>query len=242
MMTPHSDPVEIARRSGSLGSEPPNLRVFISTRESRCGECGEDLGARAWIFLAGDRGALCLMCADLDHLVFLPSGDTALTGRAAKHSTLAAVVLKWSRARKRYERQGLRVEEQALEQAEAECLEDAEARARRREREAERRAGIDAEFVGRFADRIRELFPRCPPDRAARIATHACQKYSGRLGRSAAAKRLDEDAVQLAVAAHVRHTETGYDELMARGIERRDARDRVRPDVDRVLRQWRGAS
>jgi hypothetical protein len=46
--------------------------------------------------------------------------------------------------------------------------------------------------------------------------------------------------VELAAAAHVRHTETGYDTLMARGIERWDARERVRADVDRVLRRWRG--
>jgi hypothetical protein len=36
-------------------------------------------------------------------------------------------------------------------------------------------------------------------------------------------------------AAHVRHVETNYDELLARGVERRDARDLVREDVDRVL-------
>jgi hypothetical protein len=97
-----------------------------------------------------------------------------------------------------------------------------------------------AAFVSRFAQRIRELYPRCPPDRAERIATHACQKYSGRVGRSAAAKRLDEAAVTLAVAAHVRHAETRYDELLARGVDRSEARDRVRDDTDRTLRRWRG--
>ena len=45
-----------------------------------------------------------------------------------RHSTLSAVVLKWSRARNRYERQGLMVEEQALEKAEEECLADSEGR------------------------------------------------------------------------------------------------------------------
>jgi hypothetical protein len=239
MTTSHSDPAGIAGRLGSGRREPTDLRVFITTRESRCDECGEDLGSRALILLAGDRGALCLTCADLDHLLFLPSGDPALTRRAGKHSTLAAVVLKWSRARKRYERQGLLVEQSALERAETECLNDAEARARRSEREAERRAGLDAEFVARFAQEARRLFPGCPPDRAEGIANHACQKYSGRVGRSAAAKRLDEDAVQLAVAAHVRHTETRYDELLTHGIERWEARDRVRQDVDRALARWR---
>ena len=216
-----------------------DLRVFISTRDSRCDECGEQLGRRAWIFLAGDRGALCLACADLDHLVFLPSGDAALTRRARKHSTLAAVVLKWSRARKRYERQGVLVEEQALEKAEAACLSDAEARARRREREAERRTHLDAAFIAQFAHRIRELYPDCASDRPELIAAHACQKYSGRVGRSATAKRLDEEAVYRAVVAHVRHAETRYDELLARGVERWQARERVRDHVDGVLARWR---
>jgi len=57
--------------------------------------------------------------------------------------------------------------------------------------------------------------------------------------RSAAAKRLDEDAVRLAVAAHVRHAETRYDELLARGRERWEARERVRDGVERVLATWR---
>ena len=79
-----------------------DLKVFITTREASCGECGEDLGRKAWITLARERGALCLSCADLDHLVYLPSGDAALTRRARKYSTLSPVVLRWSRARKRY--------------------------------------------------------------------------------------------------------------------------------------------
>lgn len=60
----------------------------------------------------------CAWRAQTSNLAFLPSGDAALTRRARKHSTLSAVVLKWSRARKRYERQGLLVEDQALTQAE----------------------------------------------------------------------------------------------------------------------------
>jgi hypothetical protein len=191
------------------------------------------------ILLAGKTGALCLSCADLDHLTFLLPGDAALTRRARKYSTLAAVVLKWSRARRRYERQGLLVEDQALHRAESECLNDAEARATRRAREAERRAELDGEFVARFAARIRQLYPGCPPGRPEQIASHACQMYSGRIGRSAEAKRLDDEAVQLAVVAHVRHDETRYDELLACGADRREARDRIREDVDRVLSRWR---
>jgi len=115
-----------------------DLKVFITTTDASCSECGEQLGRHAWITLVDNKGALCLSCADLDHLVFLPSGDAVLTRRAGKYSTLSAVVLNWSRARKCYERQGLLVESQALEQAEQECLADSDARARRREREAAR--------------------------------------------------------------------------------------------------------
>src|SRR6266513_192842 len=154
---------EHGRTAPEKGSE--ELKVFISSRESTCGECGENLGSKAWITLAGEKGALCLACADLDHLLFLPSGNTALTRRARKHSTLAAVVLKWSRARKRYERQGLLVEEQGLEKAEEECIADSEVRTRRREREGVRREEVDSKYVDEFATRVRELFPGCPTGR-----------------------------------------------------------------------------
>ncbi len=215
-----------------------DLTVFITTGESSCSECGEDLGRRAWITLVEDKGALCLSCADLDHLIFLPAGDAALTRRSRKHSTLSAVVLRWSRARKRYERQGLLVEAEALEQAEQECLADEEVRARRREREAARRAELDQQYVQQFAGRVRELYPRCPPGREVTIAEHACLKYSGRVGRSAGAKSFDEQAIRLAVMAHVRHTETPYDELLASGYERWEARAEVEGMVASVLHQW----
>jgi hypothetical protein len=218
-----------------------DLTVFITTGESSCAECGEDLDRHAWITLTRDKGARCLACADLDHLIFLPAGDAALTRRARKYSTLAAVVLRWSRARKRYERQGLLVESEALEKAEQECLADSEARTRRREREAERRAELDRHYVERFAERVRQLFPNCPAGRELVIAEHTCQKYSGRVGRSAAAKGLDESAVRLAVIAHIRHAETDYDELLAQGFDRRDARAQVEGDVARVIAEWEEA-
>jgi hypothetical protein len=179
-----------------------------------------------------------VLCADLDHLVFLPSGDTALTRRARKHARLSAVVLKWSQARKRYERRGLLVEEEALVQAEQECTADAATRESTRARAAERRAELDQEYVARFAARVRELYPGTPEQRETQIAEHACRKYSGRVGRSGAAKALDEDAVRLAVVAHVRHTETAYDELLLGGCERGQARARVRDQVAAVLSAW----
>lgn len=216
-----------------------DLKVFITTGESVCSECGEELGRHAWITLVEGQGAVCLTCADMDHLIFLSSGDAALTRRAGKYSTLSAVVLQWSRARKRYERQGLLVEEPALQRAEKECLADEEIRVRRREREAERRAELDQGYVMRFTARMRELFPNCPAGREQVIAEHACQKYSGRVGRSAGAKNLDEEFIRLAVIAHIRHAETNYDEFLAQGMERREARGEVQDEIDQVLARWK---
>lgn len=218
--------------------ESPMIKVFISSRDSTCDECGHELGRKAWITLEGDRKALCLPCADLDHLVFLPAGNAALTRRASRHSTLTAVVLKWSSARKRYERQGLLVASDALERAEQECLADAEARQRRNTREAARRDELDEEYVKKFAEQVRGLFPRCPPGRETVVARHACLKYSGRVGRSAAAKGLDQSAVRLALTAHVRHAETPYDRLLAQGLERHEARAAVQGQVHEILADW----
>ena len=221
-------------------SKRDDLKVFITSGESKCDECKGDLGSKAWIMLAEEKRALCLSCADLDHLVFLPSGDAALTRRSRKHSTLSAVVLKWSKARKRYERQGLLVEEPALKQTEIECLADEDARAQRRIREANRRAKLDLIYVKRFAERVRQFYPTCPSETAISIAEHACTKYSGRVGRSAAAKALDEYAVRLAVVAHVRHVKTQYDKLLMNGWERVEARLRVEEAVQLVLAKWQG--
>src|SRR4029079_15660970 len=44
--------------------------------------------------------------------------------------------------------------------------------------------------------------------------------YSGRVGRSAGAKSLDEVMVALAVRTHIRHRETNYDSLLAKGWHR----------------------
>jgi len=132
------------------------------------------------------------------------------------------------------------VEEAALANAETECLSDADARARRRDREAERRAELDRDYVALFARRVREQYPRAPAGVEIAIAEHACLKYSGRVGRSAAAKALDPVAVRLAVAAHARHAETPYDELLSRGWDRRDARDEVGLKVRQILAGWAG--
>jgi hypothetical protein len=213
---------------------PPELVVIQPVRDWFCAEC-QGTGD---LLIMDDKGPLCLACADLDHLVFLPSGDAALTRRAKKASRLSAVVVRWSRTRKRYERQGMLVEEPALELAEQQCLADEDARMRRRERDRGRRANEDVRLQARFAQEIRRIFPRCPAERAEAIARHAGQRGSGRVGRSAAGRSLGEQAITLAVVASVRHEDTDYDSLLMAGVPREDARDRIRPAIDRVLASW----
>jgi hypothetical protein len=215
-------------------SAPPDLLAILPVNDWACADCG---GGGDFLTMEG-AGPLCLTCADMDHLVFLPAGDAALTRRARKASGLSAVVVRWSRTRRRYERRGLLVEEAALAHAEEQCLADQEARKRRRERDAERRAREDEKFTADLTKAIRRLFPRCPTGRAAAIAQHTSLRGSGRVGRSAAARALDEDAVTVAVAASVRHEDTGYDSLLMSGVPRNLAREQVRPDISRVLTSW----
>ncbi len=211
------------------------LVVIQPVRDWACADCG----GTGDLLRMDDAGPLCLPCADLGHLVFLPAGDAALTRRATKASSLSAVVVRWSRTRKRYERQGVLVEEQSLTVAEEQCLTDQDARMRRRERDQVRRADEDERFQVRLAREISRMFPGCPPGRAVAIARHTGKRGTGRVGRSAAGRALDEDAITLAVIASIRHEETGYDTLLMSGLPRDAARDRVRPAIERVLTTWR---
>jgi hypothetical protein len=214
---------------------PPDLLVIQPVKDFTCAECGTESGD---LLVMDDNGPLCMNCADMDHLVFVPSGDAALTRRAKKASRLSAVVVRWSRSRKRYERQGILVEERALAEAEQQCLADSAARVARRERDAARRAGEDVEFQARFAAQIELLYPGCPAERAQAIAGHAGVRGSGRVGRSAAGRALDEQAITLAVQASIRHEDTGYDGLLMSGVSRDEARARIRPEIDRILTDW----
>jgi hypothetical protein len=216
-------------------SKPPDLVVVQPVKDFTCAECGvtgENL------LIMDNAGPLCMTCADMDHLVFLPSGDAALTRRAKKASRLSAVVVRWSKSRKRYERQGLLVEEPALERAEQECLADEDIRARRRERDAGRRAAEDVEFQRRFAAEITRLYPRCPAERAEAIAAHAAVRGSGRVGRSAAARAFEPRAITLAVVASIRHRDTDYDDLLMSGMPREIARETIADRIDHVLASW----
>ncbi|MFC7591790.1 DUF2293 domain-containing protein [Nonomuraea antimicrobica] len=202
-----------------------------------CASCG-DTGP--YLIMEDDQPH-CLTCADLDHLVFLPSGNAALSRRAKQESGLSAVVVRFNRRRKVYQRQGLLVEEAALAAAEERCLADEEVRLRRRERDSVRRAEQDVEFQARMAAEIARLFPGCPEPRVREIAEHAGQRGSGRVGRSAAARALDENAITLAVIASIRHLDTDYDRLLMAGVPRMEARDRIRDRIEHRLQEFRTA-
>jgi hypothetical protein len=58
------------------------------------------------------------------------------------------------------------------------------------------------------------------------------------VGRSAAAKTFDPETIDLAVAARVRHAHTRYDDLLADGWFRNEARREVRGEIRAVLANW----
>jgi hypothetical protein len=82
------------------------------------------------------------------------------------------------------------------------------------------------------------MFPGCPPKEGARIAAWTCQKHSGRVGRSAAAKDFEPQALRLAVIAHIRHEHTRYDEFLMQYGDRQQARDIVRSEIEKLLARW----
>jgi hypothetical protein len=101
-------------------SRPPELVVIQPlNREWACHRCG----GTGDLLMMDSPGPVCLGCAGLADLEFLPTGDALLTRRAKAKSERFAVVVRFSRARGRYERRGLLVEGQALAEAEREVAE-----------------------------------------------------------------------------------------------------------------------
>lgn len=108
---------ELSERKQQKLEKVPQPVVFLNLRDAECSECGAEIAQGSMLLMEADQ-PLCLHCARLDGLEFLLAGDTALTRRAAKYSQRVAIVVRFSRARKRYERQGILVEVTALEKAE----------------------------------------------------------------------------------------------------------------------------
>src|SRR5439155_5999314 len=98
---------ERASRAPELVVVQPLNREWIC---HRCGGTGD-------LLLMEDPGPACLRCVGLDDLEYLAAGDALLTRRAKATSARYAVVVRFSRSRRRYERQGLLVEPQAVAEA-----------------------------------------------------------------------------------------------------------------------------
>ena len=110
-------------RLAEKANRPPELVVIQPLRDTwachRCGGSGD-------LLVMENPGPACLKCVGLDDLVFLGAGDAWLTRRAKAKSKKHAIVVRFSRSRRRYERQGLLVEPQAL--ADVECAREVEGR------------------------------------------------------------------------------------------------------------------
>jgi hypothetical protein len=92
-------------------SRAPELVVVQPLNKTwKCHRCGETGG----FLMMENPGPACLRCVGLGDLEFLPAGDALMTRRARAKSTRLAVVVRFSRTRGRYERQGLLVEPAAL--------------------------------------------------------------------------------------------------------------------------------
>ncbi len=81
------------------------------------------------------------------------------------------------------------------------------------------------------------MLPGIPEVKANAVVNHAFEVGSGRVGRVSALDLTEKLA--LAVKAHIRHEHTMYDDLLAEGWDRDEAREAVRPDVDALYERWR---
>ena len=223
-------------------TKAPDLMVFQQTGDSSaCSECSETL-RKGDLFLLEQQEPICLECADMAHLEFLPSGDATLTRRARKHSPLSAIVTRFDSRRKRYQRQGVLVTSESIDAAHAQNAGDMAERAIARQKAAERRSKQDQQLAQAMTSLIRHQYPGCPPEEAEQIAQHTAERGSGRVGRSAAGRSLNDEAIALAVFAWVRHQHTVYDELLMSGVERQAAREQIRDTQHKVLARWRSGS
>jgi hypothetical protein len=92
-------------------SRAPELVVVEPLKgDWACHRCG---GSSDFLMMENP-GPVCLRCMGLDDLVYLPAGDALLSRRVKAKNTRFAIVVRFSRSRRRYERQGLLVEPQAL--------------------------------------------------------------------------------------------------------------------------------
>lgn len=220
-------------------NQKPDTRVFIKTGKENdsCEKCKKGIHRNSFIYVEA-KDVYCLDCAGLAKLAFQPSGDATLSRRAKKFTTKFAEVVEFNKRRKRYERRGILVEEKALEMARQSCKSDAADREIKRARSAEKRVVEDKNFTSEFTFKVKQLFPNCPNDEVIAIAEHATVRGSGRVGRTAAAKKLDDESIRLAVIAYIRHKHTDYDRLLFNRTPKKTCRRLIQPALQKKLKSW----
>jgi hypothetical protein len=216
------------------------MDIFLTKKKTlKCSSCGKSIAqGEAFVAESEKHKGTCFDCSPYVNAAFLRPGNAALTRRSKKHSSYCGVVFVWNARRKRFERRGQYVEAEAIEKAQRECEADQAERKLKNERAAIRRAEQDKIYIAEFAKAIRERYPNCPLNREFEIAKHACEKHSGRVGRTAKAKEFDKKMIDLAVEAHIRHAETNYDYQFGSGKTKRMIRTDVKPYVVSVMRKW----
>ena len=215
--------------------------IFITKKEkSKCNKCNTPIPKGEFLISPNEvEKGICFACSPYKNYTFLPSGNVALTRRSKKHSNHCGAVLEWNARRKRFERRGQYVSAVSIEVAKAECAADEEKRAAKNEKAAIKRAADDKIYIADFAKAIKNRYPNCPINRETEIAQHACEKHSGRVGRTASAKEFNAEMIDLAVEAHIRHTETNYDDQFGLGKKKRDIRQDIKGDVLRIMTKWK---
>ena len=172
---------------------PFQRNVYLTKKETlSCQRCKRPVkkGER-FVAESEDKRGTCFKCSPYVDSTFLKSGDAAMTRRSKKHSSICGVEMAWNARRKRFERRGQYVEAKAIELAKKECEGDAEKRAKSNVKAAIKREAEDKVYISDFSKAIKNRYPNCPKDRETAIAKHACEKYSGRVGRTANAKLFD---------------------------------------------------
>lgn len=215
--------------------------IFITKKEKlTCTRCNKPIAKGDFFVSESEKTkGQCFNCSPFSTFSFLPSGDAAMTRRSKKHSPLCGVLQEWNQRRRRYERKGQYVEALAILKAKEECELDQDKRLIQNQKAAITRAKQDKIYIKAFAKAIKTRYPNCPTGREDLIATHACEKYSGRVGRTASAKEFDEKMIDLAVEAHIRHTETNYDLQFGKGKSKKEIRTNVKFDIIKIMQHWR---
>jgi hypothetical protein len=104
-------------RLAEKADRPPEVVAVLPLKSDwKCHRCG---GSGDYLVMENP-GPACLRCVGLGDLEFVPAGNTLLTRRVKAKSARCAIVVRFSKARRRYERQGILAETAALADAQRE--------------------------------------------------------------------------------------------------------------------------